>query len=66
MLIGGPIRLYNSMVDVAVREALEEGALELATGFQLARLYAVLHVAMSDATIAVRSYTVVSTHWCFV
>ena len=54
--IGGPLRLYNCICDVAVKEALAEGAPELVTAYQLARFYAVLHVTISDATVAVRLY----------
>lgn len=54
MGIGGPVRLYNQMADVAVKEALEQGAPEVATAYQLARFYAVLHVTIGDATVAVR------------
>lgn len=55
MLIGGPVRLYNQLCDILVKEALAEGAPELETGLQLARFYAVVNVAISDATVAVRS-----------
>ena len=56
--IGVPPRLYNSLVDDVVIAQLGSNAPELATGFQLVRLYAMVNMALADSGIAVCFYSV--------
>jgi hypothetical protein len=54
--LGTPPRLYAQNIDVMVTAVLTDPDLDpsvLATGYQLARLYAMTHIAMADATIGV-------------
>lgn len=53
--IGTPIRLYNQVMDaaiVSVGMSKRGAAAKVATGYGLARLYAMANVAMADAAIA--------------
>jgi hypothetical protein len=54
--IGTPIRLYNQVMDAAIvsvgkHESMKGAAATVATGYGLARLYAMVNVAMADAAI---------------
>jgi hypothetical protein len=52
--IGTPPRQYAQNVDVVVADRMRKGASKnLKTGYELAKLYAVEHVAMADSAIAV-------------
>ncbi|NJR43311.1 MAG: hypothetical protein HC767_12305 [Akkermansiaceae bacterium] len=51
--IGVPPRLYNQITDDIIIGVISQNAGQLATGFQLVRLYAMVNVALADAGIAV-------------
>lgn len=53
--IGTPPRLYSQNVDVVVVDRVRMRDKNVQKGADLAKLYAMTHVAMADATIAVRS-----------
>lgn len=52
--IGVPPRLYNQIVDDIIITEVGANSPQLATGFQLVRLYAMVNVALADSGIAVR------------
>lgn len=51
--IGVPPRLYNSIADDVLIDALTKGDRSIATGLQLVRVYAMLNVALGDAGVSV-------------
>jgi hypothetical protein len=51
--IGVPPRLYNSIADDVLIDLLTKGDRNIATGFQLVKLYAMINVALGDAGVAV-------------
>ena len=56
-----PPRLYNQIVDDIIITEVGEGSSQLATGYQLVRLYAMVNVALADSGIAVRFSNVVAS-----
>jgi hypothetical protein len=52
--IGVPPRLYNSIADDVLIDYLVKGDPNIATGFQLVKLYAMVNVVLGDAGISVR------------
>jgi hypothetical protein len=52
--IGVPPRLYNSITDDILIDYLSKGDVNMRTGFQLVRLYAMINVALGDAGVSVR------------
>jgi hypothetical protein len=53
--IGVPPRLYNSIADDVLIDYLVKGDPNIATGFQLVKLYAMVNVVLGDAGVSVRS-----------
>lgn len=54
--------MYNQMTDAMIIDSLLRNSPQLATGFQLVRLYATVNVAMAEAAIAVRRSCHVDEH----
>jgi hypothetical protein len=53
--VGVPPRLYSQQIDIIIAKEFKMNNPNLKTGFQYAKLLAMVNVAMADSTIAVRS-----------
>lgn len=53
--LGAPPRMFNQMMDVMVIDSVFGRSSQMATGYQLVKLYAAANIALADAGIAVRS-----------